>query len=59
MKTIELTEEQAEELREVLALEIDDANDELSRCDEGDADYISYRHYRDTLSDILQLLEIA
>lgn len=59
MPTIDLTEEQAESLRDVLQLEIDSTDDEMKTYSKDDADYISYRHHRDTLSDILHLLEIA
>ncbi len=59
MPAIDLTDEQAEELKDVLRLEIEDTEEEMKVYSEGDADYISYRHHRDTLSDILELLEIA
>jgi hypothetical protein len=60
MPTIELTDEQAEELREVLLYEIDALNVEIENVgDPDDADSMGYAHSRSVLSDILHLLEIA
>lgn len=59
MPTIELTDEQAEELRGVLQTEVNGAATEMRRYDPQDADYIWYQHYHSVLSDILHLLEIA
>ena len=57
MPTIELTDEQAEELREVLARQID----YLRHMVEGSnhPDDIEDQHRMSVLSDILHLLEIA
>lgn len=57
MPTIELTDEQAEELRDVLQREID----HLSHLVDGSshADDIIDQHRKSVLSDILELLEIA
>jgi hypothetical protein len=61
MPTIELTDEQAEELRDVLQREIDcvseSFSDDLLRLI--DPDYIERQHRKSVLSDILELLEIA
>jgi hypothetical protein len=61
MPRIELTDEQAEELRDVLQREIDcvreSISDDLLRLI--DPDYIECEHKRSVLSDILHLLEIA
>lgn len=67
MPTIELTDEQAEELRDVLAVEAakypphDAAEDDEREwlADMVDADKIQARHRASVLSDILHLLEIA
>jgi|688.fasta_scaffold109655_3 hypothetical protein len=57
MPTIELTDEQAEELRDVLQREID----HLSAMVDGSnhPDDIIDQHRKSVLSDILELLEIA
>lgn len=57
MKKIELTDEQAEELRDVLTLEIDRLEHLVG--DSAHADDISDQHRKSVLSDILHLLEIA
>jgi hypothetical protein len=57
MKTIELTDEQAEELRDVVADEIDYIRDVYE--DDQNAEAIQQRHRIPVLSDILELLEIA
>jgi hypothetical protein len=67
MPTIELTDEQADELRDVLVMEADkypphDAAEDDERgwlADMADADKIQARHRASVLSDILHLLEIA
>jgi hypothetical protein len=63
MKTIELTDEQAEELRDVLSYECDklDRESHDAACLGGydDPNAILYRHQKSVLSDILHLLEIA
>lgn len=62
---IELTNEQAEELRDLLQQEIDREEDAMSGLLAEDSDrrlgaeYISRDHRRSFLSDILELLEIA
>jgi hypothetical protein len=57
MPTIELTDEQVEELRETLGARIDDLDDTIRREDPVDA--IGLIHIRERLQDILELLEIA
>jgi hypothetical protein len=57
MPTIELTDEQAEELRDVVADEIDYIRDVYE--DDQNAEAIQQRHRISVLSDILHLLEIA
>jgi hypothetical protein len=63
MRTIELTDEQAEELRDVLAYECDkldrEAHDAACLGGYDDSAAIMYRHQKSVLSDILHLLEIA
>ncbi len=67
MPTIELTDEQAEELRDLLTVEVckypphgADEDDERGwLADMVDADKLQARHRCSVLSDILQLLEIA
>jgi hypothetical protein len=63
MPTIELTDEQAEELRCALQYECDNLDREAheSACAGGydNPDAIAYRHQKSVLSDILELLEIA
>ena len=67
MPTIELTDEQAEELRDVLAVAVEtypphdaDEDDEQAwLADMVDADKIHARHRASVLSDILHLLETA
>jgi hypothetical protein len=57
MPTIELTDEQAEELRDVITSDIEYHRDVYVH-EEG-ADAIHARHRADVLSEILELLEIA
>jgi len=59
MPTIELTDEQAEELKDVLTDHISEATEYLAGYDADDGDHIQYRHQLSVLSDILHLLEIA
>ena len=59
MPTIELTDEQAAELMDVLGTEIDMWINELKGGDPTDADHIALSHRLSVLSDILHLLEIA
>jgi sugar (pentulose or hexulose) kinase len=63
MKTIELTDEQAEELRSVIIYECDRLDEEIKSAErlggDDDAGAIQYRHEKSVLSDILRLLEIA
>jgi|694.fasta_scaffold00668_52 hypothetical protein len=63
MPTIELTDEQAEELRTALLCECDRLADDIKAAERmggaDDADAIQYRHEKSVLSDILHLLEIA
>jgi hypothetical protein len=58
MKTIELTDEQAEELKDTLADEIDRLGVDLDNIG-NPVDALSVEHSRSVLSDILHLLEIA
>jgi len=57
MPTIELTDEQAEELRAVLADHISETANALAGYE--DDEYLDVRHIVAVLSDILHLLEIA
>lgn len=57
MKTIELTDEQAEELVDTVQARIDDLDETIRREDPVDA--IGLVHIRERLQDILHLLEIA
>ena len=57
MKTIELTDEQAEELRDPLQVEIDRLDHLVG--DSVHPDDISDLHRKSVCSDILHLLEIA
>ena len=64
MPTIELTDEQAEELMNAIQCEIARLNSEGQQAScigtpECDADAIAYQHSSSVLSDILHLLEIA
>jgi hypothetical protein len=58
MPTIELTDEQAEELKNTLADEIDRLGVELDHIG-NPVDAFAAEHSRSVLSDILNLLEIA
>ena len=57
MPKIELTDEQADELRSALQYECDNLDREAHEAARVDA--IAYRHQKSILSDILHLLEIA
>jgi len=57
MPTIELTDEQAEELLDTIQARIDALDDTIRREDPVDA--IGLVHIRERLQDILHLLEIA
>jgi hypothetical protein len=57
MPTIELTDEQADELVETLQGRIDDL-DAVIRQEHPD-DAVGWKHVQSVLSDILELLEIA
>lgn len=63
MPTIELTDEQAAQLRDVIIYECDRLDEDIRSSERmGGADdpgAIQYRHERSVLSDILHLLEIA
>jgi hypothetical protein len=59
MPTIELTDEQAEELMDVLVYESDRLTFAVKDADPSDEDAIATRHTVSVLSDILHLLEIA
>jgi sugar (pentulose or hexulose) kinase len=63
MPTIELTDEQAEELRSALGYECDRLQEEIAerrdQWGDADADVLQWTHVRSVLSDILELLEIA
>jgi hypothetical protein len=61
MPTIELTDEQADELSDALKERMDTLDrkiKKLARPDD-DPDVIQVRHVQSVLSDILELLEIA
>jgi hypothetical protein len=58
MPTIELTDEQAEELRDLLESEIQFITD-TTADDEANPDAIQARHMAGVYADILHLLEIA
>jgi hypothetical protein len=61
MPAIELTDEQADELRDALKERMDTLDrkiKKLARPDD-DPDVIQVRHVQSVLSDILELLEIA
>ena len=59
MPTIELTDEQAEELRDVLHWKVDQLTANVRALRADDPDSVEYRHRASVLSDILHLLEIA
>ncbi len=59
MPTIELTEEQVEELMDVLVHESDRLEFAVRNALTADADAIATKHTISVLSDILELLEIA
>jgi hypothetical protein len=59
MPTIELTDEQAEELRDAIDVVMDAADGRMQTCFPSDPDYIECAHKKSVLSDILELLEIA
>jgi hypothetical protein len=59
MPTIDLTDEQAEELKDAIWVVMDNAGARMQSCSPGDPDYIECEHKRSVLSDILELLEIA
>jgi hypothetical protein len=59
MPTIELTDEQAEELTNLLTDHVAERQNYLAGCDDDAGDHIQYRHVLSVLSDILHLLEIA
>ena len=61
MPTIELTDEQAEELSDALKERMDSLNRMLRKSarPDDDPDVIQVRHVQSVLSDILHLLEIA
>jgi hypothetical protein len=59
MPTIELTDEQAEELKNLLADHLAEGLNYLAGYDDDEGDHIQYRHGLSVLSDILHLLEIA
>jgi hypothetical protein len=58
MPTIELTDEQAEELKDVLQGAINSLT-VLIQCSDASGESIQDAHVRSVLSDILHLLEIA
>jgi hypothetical protein len=57
MPKIELTDEQAEELRDTLQARIDELDDTIHA--EDPVESIGLAHIRERLQDILNLLEIA
>ncbi len=61
MPKIELTDEQAEELRDSLATEIDRLARKLRKFPrrDDDPDVLAVKHTQSVLADILELLEIA
>ena len=59
MPQIELTDEQAEELRDAICVVMDNADGRMQSRSPGDPDYIECAHKKSVLSDILELLEIA
>jgi len=59
MPTIELTQEQAEELRDAIWVVMDSTDGYMRSCEETDPAYIECAHKKSVLSDILHLLEIA
>jgi hypothetical protein len=59
MPTIELTDEQAEELRDVLHWKVDQLTANVRALRADDPDSVEYRNLASVLSDILHLLEIA
>jgi hypothetical protein len=59
MPTIELTDEQADELIDTVDGRIDDLSDRIERLLTIGEDALELKHVRSVLSDILHLLEIA
>ena len=59
MPTIDLTDEQAQELGNALSDHIAEAEEYLEGYGDDDGNHIQYRHQISVLSDILHLLEIA
>jgi len=59
MPQIELTDEQAEELRGLLSYEIEKLDEWLPTYVPNSSDYVTATHEKSVLSDILHLLEIA
>ena len=59
MPTIELTDEQAEELLDTVDGRIDDLSDRIERLLKIGENVLELKHVRSVLSDILHLLEIA
>jgi len=63
MPTIELTDEQAAELRDVIGYECDRLDEDIKSAERlggtDDPGALQYRHEKSVLSDILHLLEIA
>jgi hypothetical protein len=59
MKTIELTDEQADELRNTIDCEIERLDGYIASYFPGDPDHVRCTHEKSVLSAILHLLEIA
>ena len=59
MPTIKLTDEQADELRELLCWKVDQLHANVRALRKDDPDAVEYKHTASVLSDILHLLEIA
>ena len=59
MPTIELTDEQAEELRDAIHVVMDSTDGYMRSCEEDAPEYLECAHKKSVLSDILNLLEIA
>ncbi|NDE18102.1 hypothetical protein EBZ80_24605 [bacterium] len=59
MPTIELTDEQAQELKDLLFYEIEKLDEWLPSYAPHSPDHVTATHEKSVLSDILNLLEIA
>ena len=59
MALARLTDEQVEELKDLIDTEIDCLEDMMTRLDDGDPAHVESAHRVDVLADILEELEIA